>query len=49
MQIYPGIPRENGSNERFNGTLPREVLNAAWVHTAKQAQVATNIWLRQYY
>ncbi|MEM6340141.1 MAG: integrase core domain-containing protein, partial [Pseudomonadota bacterium] len=28
--------------------LRREVLNAAWVHTAKQAQVAINIWLRQY-
>ena len=36
-QIYPGSPRENGYNERFNGTLRREVLNAEWFHTTKQA------------
>jgi transposase InsO family protein len=28
MQIYPGSPWENGYNERFNGTLRKEVLNA---------------------
>jgi putative transposase len=27
IQIYPGSPWENGYNERFNGTLRREVLN----------------------
>ena len=48
MQIYPGSPWENGYNERFNGTLRREVLNAEWFHTTKQAQVAINVWLRQY-
>ena len=48
MQIYPGSPWENGYNERFNGTLRREVLNAEWFHTTKQAQVAIHIWLRQY-
>ena len=48
MQIYPGTPWENGYNERFNGTLRREVLNAEWFHTTKQAQVAINVWLRQY-
>ena len=48
MQIYPGSPWENGYNERFNGTLRREVLNAEWCHTTKQAQVTINIWLRQY-
>ena len=30
IQIYPGSPWENGYNERFNGTLRREVLNAEW-------------------
>ena len=35
-------------NERFNGTLRKEVLNAEWFHTTRQAQVAINVWLRQY-
>ncbi len=48
MQIYPGSPWENGYNERFNGTLRREVLNTEWFHSTKQAQVAINVWLRQY-
>lgn len=48
MQIYPGSPWENGYNERFNGTLRNEVLNAEWFSTAKQAQAAINIWLKQY-
>ena len=48
MQIYPGSPWENGYNERFNGTLRKEVLNAEWFHTTRQAQVAINVWLRQY-
>lgn len=30
IQIYPGSPWEYGYNERFNGTLRREVLNAEW-------------------
>ena len=30
IRIYPGSPWENGYNERFNGTLRREVLNAEW-------------------
>jgi Integrase core domain len=34
-------------NERFNGTLRREVLNAGWFPTTRQAQVAINQWLRQ--
>jgi transposase InsO family protein len=41
-------PWENGYNERFNGTLRKEVLNAEWFHTTKQAQVVINAWLRQY-
>jgi len=48
MQIYPGSPRENGYNERFNGTLRREVLNAEWFHSTRQAQVAINVWLKKY-
>ncbi len=48
IQIYPGSPRENGYNERFNGTLRREVLNAEWFHTTEQAQIVINTWLRQY-
>jgi transposase InsO family protein len=48
IQIYPGSPWENGYNERFNGTLRREVLNAEWFATAAQAQIVINQWLRQY-
>jgi IS30 family transposase len=39
---------ENGYNERFNGILRQEVLNAEWFHSIKQAQVAINIWLKEY-
>jgi putative transposase len=46
--IYPGSPWENGYNERFNGTLRREVLNAEWFATTQQAHVVINTWLRQY-
>ena len=48
IQIYPGSPWENGYDERFNGTLRNEVLNAEWFHTTKQAQTAINLWLKQY-
>ena len=48
IQIYPGSPWENGYNERFNGTLRREVLNAEWFSTIKQAQIVINTWLKQY-
>jgi putative transposase len=48
IRIYPGSPWENGYNERFNGTLRREVLNAEWFATIRQAQVVINTWLRQY-
>ncbi|MGI9481366.1 MAG: IS3 family transposase [Hyphomicrobiales bacterium] len=48
IQIYPGSPWENGYDERFNGTLRREVLNAEWFHTTKQAQIVINTWLKQY-
>ena len=48
IQIYPGSPWENGYNERFNGTLRHEVLNAEWFSTTKQAQIVINMWLKQY-
>lgn len=48
IQIYPGSPWENGYNERFNGTLRQELLNAEWFHSIRQAQVAINVWLRDY-
>ena len=48
IRIYPGSPWETGYNERFNGTLRREVLNAEWFTTTKQAQIVINHWLRQY-
>ena len=48
IQIYPGSPWENGYNERFNGTLRREILNAEWFATTRQAQTVINQWLRQY-
>jgi putative transposase len=48
IQIYPGSPWENGYNERFNGTLRREILNAEWFTTTRQAQTVINHWLRQY-
>ena len=48
IRIYPGSPWENGYNERFNGTLRREVLNAEWFSTLKQAQAVINCWLKQY-
>jgi putative transposase len=44
IRIYPGSPWENGYNERFNGTLRHEVLNAEWFATTKQAQIIINQW-----
>ena len=40
--------RSNGYNERFNGTLRREVLNTQWFGTTRQAQTVINRWLKQY-
>ncbi|MEM9592401.1 MAG: integrase core domain-containing protein, partial [Pseudomonadota bacterium] len=48
LRIYPGSPWEKGYTERFNGTLRREVLDAEWFTTTKQAQVVINGWLKQY-
>ncbi|MGB0576878.1 MAG: integrase core domain-containing protein [Alphaproteobacteria bacterium] len=46
--LTPRSPWENGYNERFNGTLRREVLNAEWFTATKQAQTVINQWRRQY-
>ncbi|WP_093158238.1 integrase core domain-containing protein [Aliiruegeria lutimaris] len=35
-------------NERFNGTVRREILNAEWFTSTRQAQVVINCWLKQY-
>ena len=48
IRIYPGSPWENGYNERFNGTLRREVLYAEWFTSIKQAQIVIETWLKQY-
>jgi len=48
IQITPGSPWENGYNERFNGTLRREVLNAEWFSSIRQARTVIETWLRQY-
>ena len=48
IRIYPGSPWENGYNERFNGTLRREVLNAEWFISIDQATTVVGRWLRQY-
>lgn len=48
IRIYPGSPWENGYNERFNGTLRREVLNAEWFVSIEQAKAVIGKWLHQY-
>ena len=54
IRIYPGSPwgssgiGSNGYNERFNGTLRREVLNAEWFVSIDQARIVIDKWLRQY-
>lgn len=48
IQICPGSPWENGYNERFNGTLRREVRNAEWFESTGQAKAVIGKWLRQY-
>ncbi|WP_366142111.1 integrase core domain-containing protein [uncultured Roseobacter sp.] len=50
MKSAPWTGNDNGAHYRyrFNGTLRREVLNAEWFHSTKQAQVAIKTWLRQY-
>ena len=48
IHIYPGSPWENGYNERFNGTLRNEILNANWFQTTCQAQATIYRWIKEY-
>ncbi len=48
LYITPGSPWENGYNERFNGTLRNEILNANWFQTTQQAQATINCWVKEY-
>jgi len=48
IRITPGSPWENGDNERFNGRLRREGLNAEGINTTRQVQIVINQGLRQY-
>ena len=48
IHIDPGSPWENGYNERFNGTLRNEILNANWFQTTRQAQATLNCWIKEY-
>ena len=48
MQIYPGLPWENGYNEPFKGALRKEALKAEWFHISKHAHLAINAWIKQY-
>ncbi|NKB51664.1 MAG: transposase [Rhizobiaceae bacterium] len=36
------------TNERFNGTLRREVPNTEWFASTQQAHIVIYQWLRQY-
>ncbi len=42
IQLYLGSPWQNGYDERFDGTLRREVLNAEWFTSIDQARVVIN-------
>jgi putative transposase len=52
MAIGKSLPwndlRSNGYNDRFNGTLRREVLNAEWFGTKRKAQTVISQSLQQY-
>ena len=48
-RLIRGINRgANGYNERFNGTLRHEVLNAEWFTSIREAQTVINMWLEEY-
>ena len=48
IYIHPGSPRENGYNERFNGTLRHEVLNAEVFYSLAEAQSVITQWVHPY-
>ena len=41
-------PLGEGYNERFNGTLRTEVLNAEWFSSFRQPQTVIDKWMQQY-
>ncbi|WP_159808982.1 integrase core domain-containing protein [Litoreibacter roseus] len=43
-----GIAGQQRRYVRTLGTLRREVLEAEWLYTTKQARIIINTWLRQY-
>lgn len=47
--IEPGKPRQNGTNESFNGTFRDECLNAEWFRTRAEATVVIEQWRRHYH
>ena len=48
IQIDPGKPWQNGSNESFNGTLRRECLDAELFGSLTEARVVIEAWRRKY-
>lgn len=44
----PGKPWQNGTNERFNGRLRDECLNAEWFRTRREARIVIEAWRRHY-
>lgn len=48
IYIYPGSPWENGYNERFNGTLRHEVLDAEAFYSLNEARCVIAQWVHQY-
>jgi putative transposase len=48
LYIDPGSPWQNGYEERFNGTVRDECLNAYSFHTVTEAQVILTAYRREY-
>ena len=48
IRILPGLPRENGYNERFNGKFRQECLDAHWFMSLADARKKMETWRRYY-
>jgi transposase InsO family protein len=48
LQIDPGKPWQNGSNESLNGTFRRECLDAEIFSTFHEAKIVIAAWRRRY-
>lgn len=46
--ITPGSPRENGFNERFNGSLRDELLNGEMFYSLYEAKIIIETWRKHY-